>query len=85
MFDPNHIAAVKRARNAEKQRRFRARRRSGLRGYRLYLPIKKIERAIRARNGLAPDAPVAQQTVERLLMRAIDVWATSWVIFRRHR
>jgi hypothetical protein len=77
--------AARRAADAEKQRRFRERRKSGLRGFKLYLPARKLEKAVRARNGLPPDKPVSQEIIERLLHRCAHEWADSWIVFRRHR
>jgi hypothetical protein len=77
--------ARERAAAAERQRRSRARRRAGFRTLRLDIPLRKVQRAIRARNNLPDHVPITQRQMERLLIRAIVTWCDSWLAHLRYR
>jgi hypothetical protein len=81
MFDP---AGVKKAAAAERQRRSRAKRKGGLRGVRLYLPMKRIEAAIRVRNGLTPGTTLSPDRRDRALAQAIGWWCDCWLAIKHH-
>jgi hypothetical protein len=63
---------------AIRQRKSRAKRRNGLRSFRLYLPEKKIIEAVKVRDAFPAEATPTQQQIDRALTEVLEWWSTSW-------
>ena len=69
--------------DAVRQRRSRHKRGNGLHCFHLYLPLSRIEQAVRARENIA--GPVSKDQMTKTLVTAIvDYWAPPWIRLKRN-
>jgi hypothetical protein len=85
MFDPtrDRRQPLSTTPAAVRARRRRQRRRAGLLCFTLPLSVEKLERVVRAREGLPTNAPVTKQQIHRALAEGIEWWSSPWLTLRR--
>jgi hypothetical protein len=73
------MTSASRTSAAARQRRSRAKRRSGLRSYRLFLPEQELLEAVCVRENLAPGTMPTARQIETALDAAYRVWLQAWI------